>query len=91
MIRKGDTGDWIGTFEGHKGKSISLFNFTTIITRIHLFCPGAVWGVVLNSSGTRAATGSADFTAKVIPARVLFIHLIKTQFYFFADLECHHW
>lgn len=44
MLRSATTGDWVGTFQGHKG---------------------ATWECALDGAALRAATASADFSARV--------------------------
>ena len=69
MLREGDTGDWIGTFDGHKGKlfcsyiDFSISRHVRFSLFISLVWTGAVWGATLNKEATRAATAAADFTA----------------------------
>jgi serine-threonine kinase receptor-associated protein len=77
MLRDGTTGDWIGTFMGHKGQkearaskrwlfSISYCSipFSVCVFLCVLF-PGAVWCARLNGPATQAATAAADFSAKL--------------------------
>lgn len=59
MLRNGTSGDWIGTFEGHKVQNASFSIEEAFVDK------GAVWSACLDSHALCAATGSADFTARI--------------------------
>ena len=71
MLRLGDTGDWVG-----KWIFVNFIEVLQCFGIIFIFCivifkgtfeghKGAVWGVALNRMATLAASGAADFSAKI--------------------------
>ncbi len=59
QVRHGETGDWIGSFIGHKGDICCKSSKKIIVL-------GAVWSAKLDYlTRTLAATASGDFTARV--------------------------
>jgi serine-threonine kinase receptor-associated protein len=62
MLRNGITGDWIGTFLGHKVRLNPLGNADA---------KGAVWSSKLSADAGKAVSASADFTAHALSSIVL--------------------
>ena len=54
MLRNGITGDWIGTFLGHK--------VCSPLTHSEIDVQGAVWAAKLCNDASKAVSASADFT-----------------------------
>ena len=72
MLRDGLTGDWIGSFKGHKVAVVVMH--ASLNSR-----QGAVWGVSIDKQALRVATASADYFACVVIAAQLHVSNARSK------------